>query len=103
MKHPFWRAFSWTLGVYLLGIALAVWVIEPPGAPAGEPVREAVQSAACVSPRTPSDDEENCVGIGRSSQSVRILPIIAQRFPSDKLFSRISLQIMNFTLNIPAF
>ena len=57
MKHPFWRAFSWTLGVYLLGIALAVWVIEPPGAPAGEPVREAVQ----YSP----DPEEDLILLGR--------------------------------------
>ena len=42
VKRQFWTSFSLTLAVYLLGIAAAVWVIEPPEAPAAEPVREAV-------------------------------------------------------------
>ena len=36
VKRQFWTAFSLTLAVYLLGIAAAVWVIEPPEAPAAE-------------------------------------------------------------------
>lgn len=56
MKRQFWTAFSLTLAVYLLGIAVAVWVIDPPEAPAAEPVREAVQ----YSP----DPEEDLILLG---------------------------------------
>ena len=56
MKRRFWTAFSLTLAVYLLGIAAAVWVIDPPEAPAAEPVREAVQ----YSP----DPEEDLILLG---------------------------------------
>lgn len=56
VKRQFWTAFSLTLAVYLLGIAAAVWVIEPPEAPAAEPVREAVE----YSP----DPEEDLILLG---------------------------------------
>lgn len=56
MKRQFWTAFSLTLAVYLLGIAVAVWVIEPPKAPAAEPVREAV--------RYSPDPEEDLILMG---------------------------------------
>ena len=56
VKRQFWTAFSLTRAVYLLGIAAAVWVIEPPEAPAAEPVREAVE----YSP----DPEEDLILLG---------------------------------------
>ena len=56
VKRQFWTAFSLTLAVYLLGIAAAVWVIEPPEAPTAEPVREAVE----YSP----DPEEDLILLG---------------------------------------
>ena len=56
VKRQFWTSFSLTLAVYLLGIAAAVWVIEPPEAPAAEPVREAVE----YSP----DPEEDLILLG---------------------------------------
>lgn len=56
VKRQFWTAFSLTPAVYLLGIAAAVWVIEPPEAPAAEPVREAVE----YSP----DPEEDLILLG---------------------------------------